>query len=138
MLFEGLEISTTGMLAQRVRMDVVSSNLANANSVNDKGEPYQRRIPVFEAVLDKEMQEGKNSLPKVHVKEIAKDKTPFKLRYDPANPLADKNGYVKLPNINPLKEMVDMISAMRSYEANLTAFNSHKDLLLKAIEIIKA
>ncbi|WP_200763811.1 flagellar basal body rod protein FlgC [Nitrosophilus alvini] len=139
MLFKGLEISQTGMAAQKIRIDIVSSNLANINSTNDiNTEPYRRKIPVFEAVLDSEMEEGKNlPLAKVRVKEVVEDPSPFKLKYDPSNPLADENGYVRLPNIDPMREMVDMMSAMRSYEANLTSFNTHKDMLLKALEILR-
>ncbi len=139
MLFKGLEIAQTGMSAQKVRMDIVSSNLANINSTKDKdGLPYRRKIPVFEAIVDEETKKYKNlPLAKVHVKEVLTDPTPFKLKYDPNNPLADKNGFVRLPNIDPMREMVDMISAMRTYEANLTSFNTHKDMLLKSLEIIK-
>ncbi len=134
MLFKGLEVSQTGLSVQKYRMDIISSNMANVNSVNDKGEPYRRKIPVFEEVLD-----AQNGVPlsKVAIKEVVEDPTPFKLKYDPSNPLADKNGYVKLPNIDPMREMVDMISAMRTYEANLTAFNTQKDMLTKSLEIIK-
>jgi len=136
MLFKGLEIATTGMVAQKLRMDIVSSNLANINSTKDKdGLPYRRKIPVFEAVLEEESQ--KIPLAEVRIKKVIEDPSPFKLKYDPSNPLADKNGYVKLPNIDPMREMVDMISAMRTYEANITAFNTHKDMLLKSLEIIK-
>ena len=136
MIFKGLEIATTGMMAQKIRMDIVSSNLVNMNSVNDKnGLPYRRKIPVFEAILDKEQ----NGIPlsKVKVKKVIEDPSPYKLKYDPKNPLADKNGYVKLPNIDPLREMVDMMSAMRTYEANLTAFNTHKGMILKSLDILK-
>ncbi len=134
MIFKGLEVSVTGMLAERIRMDVVSSNLANVNSTKaENGQPYTRKVPVFEAVLDKE-----SGLTKVRVKEIKKDTdTPFRMKYDPTNPEADKNGYVKLPNVEPMKEMVDMMTAIRSYEANLTAFNTHKDMLLKSLEILR-
>ena len=134
MLFKGLEIAQTGLSVQKYRMDIIASNMANVNSVNDKGEPYRRKIPVFEEVLDTE---SDLALSKVAIKEVIEDPSPFKLKYDPTNPLADKNGYVKLPNIDPMREMVDMISAMRSYEANLTAFNTQKDMLLKSLEIIK-
>lgn len=135
MIFKGLEVSLTGMLVQRIRMDVVSSNLANANSVDENGRPYRRKVPVFEAVLDNS---GEVPVYRVRVKRIVEDPSPFRLKYDPSNPLADKNGYVKLPNVDPVKEMVDMISAMRSYEANLTAFNTYKNSVLNAIEILKA
>ncbi len=135
MIFKGLEISTTGMLAQRVRMDIHASNLANANSLDENGNPYRRKIPVFEAVLE---EEGNVKLYRVKVKEITEDPTPYRLKYDPTNLLADANGYVKLPNIDPLREMVDMMSAMRSYEANLTAFNTHKNLIISSLEMLKA
>lgn len=134
MLFKGLEIAQTGLSVQKYRMDIIASNMANVNSVNDKGEPYRRKIPIFEEVLDTQ---SNLALSKVAIKEVVEDPSPFKLKYDPTNPLADKNGYVKLPNIDPMREMVDMISAMRSYEANLTAFNTQKDMLLKSLEIIK-
>ncbi|WP_187646997.1 flagellar basal body rod protein FlgC [Nitrosophilus labii] len=139
MLFKGLEIATTGMSAQKVRIDIVSSNLANVNSTKDKeGLPYRRKIPVFEAVMDQEI-EKQNSIPlaQVRVKEVLEDPSPFKMKFDPTNPLADEKGFVKLPNVDPMREMVDMISAMRTYEANLTAFNTHKDMLLKSLEIIR-
>ncbi len=133
MLFKGLEIAVTGMEAQRVRIDISSSNLSNVNSTKaENGEPYRRKVPIFEAVLDKE-----TNLTKVRVKDIVSDPSPFKMKFDPNHPDADQNGYVKLPNVDPLKEMVDMMSAIRSYETNLTAFNTHKDMLLKTLEILK-
>ncbi len=133
MIFKGLEVSITGMKAQKVRIDITSSNLANVNSTRaENGQPYRRRVPVFQAVLDKE-----TNLIKVKVADIVKDPSPFKLKYDPKHPDADQNGYVKLPNIDPIKEMVDMMSAIRSYEANITAFNTHKDMLLKSLEILR-
>lgn len=134
MLFKGLEVAQTGLSVQKYRMDIVSSNLANADSVDDAGNPYRRKIPVFQEILD-----SQNGLPlsKVAISQVLQDNTPYKLKFDPSNPLADKNGYVKLPNVDPMREMVDMISAMRTYEANLTAFNTHKEMLLKSIDIIK-
>ncbi len=136
MIFKGLEIPITGMEAQRIRIDISSSNIANVNSVNEEnGEPYRRKVPVFQSILDNE---SGTPVYKVKVAKIDYDKSPFKVKFDPNNPLADKNGYVRLPNVDPLREMVDMMSAIRSYEANLTAFNTHKDMLLKSLEIIKA
>ncbi len=139
MIFKGLEIATAGMSVQRVRMDIVASNLANVNSTDrGDGTPYRRKIPVFESLFEKELKSyGEIPLSSVKVKEVMEDPAPFKLKYDPDNPLADDKGYVRLPNIDPMREMVDMISAMRSYEANLTAFNTHKDMLLKSLEIIR-
>jgi flagellar basal-body rod protein FlgC len=134
-IFKGLEVSLTGMLAQRVRMLTASSNLANANSVDENGTPYRKKAPIFEAVLK---QEGELPVYEVRVKKIVEPPIPPKLKYDPTNPLADKNGYVKLPNVDPIKEMIDIISAVRSYEANLTAFNTYKNSLIDAIGILKA
>ena len=135
MIFKGLEVSLTGMLAQRVRMDIASSNLSNANSTDENGTPYRRKIPVFEAILDSS---GDVPVYRVKVKKIVEDPSPFRLKFDPSSPLADKNGYVRLPNVDPVKEMVDMISAVRSYEANLTAFNTYKNSILNALEILRA
>ena len=136
MIFKGLEVSVSGMQAERVRIDLSASNLANINSTKtEDGQPYRRKVPVFEAVLDSQ---SKNiPVYKVRVKEIQTDPSPFKLKFDPNNPDADQNGYVRLPNVDPIREMVDMMSAMRSYEANLTAFNTHKDMILKSLEIIR-
>jgi len=134
MLFKGLEVAQTGLSVQKYRMDIIASNLANAQSVDDNGNPYRRKIPVFEEMVDRQTD---IPLSKVRIKKVLQDPTPYKLEFDPSNPLADQNGYVKLPNIDPMREMVDMISAMRTYEANLTAFNTHKDMLLKSIDIIK-
>ncbi|BAF69736.1 flagellar basal body rod protein FlgC [Nitratiruptor sp. SB155-2] len=135
MIFKGLEVSQTGLSTQKYRMDIVASNMANANSIDDNGVPYRRKIPIFQEILDKE--QNRIPLSKVAIKKVVEDPSPFKLKYDPNNPLADENGYVQLPNVDPLREMVDMISAMRTYEANLTAFNTHKDMLLKTIDILK-
>ena len=135
MLFKGLEVSVSGMQAERVRIDLSASNLANVNSTRgENGQPYRRKVPVFEAVLDAQSQ---IPLYKVRVKDIQEDPSPFKLKFDPNNPDAGPDGYVRLPNVDPIKEMVDMMTAMRTYEANLTAFNTHKELLLKSLEIIR-
>ncbi|WP_457639045.1 flagellar basal body rod protein FlgC [Persephonella sp.] len=135
MIFKGLEVSVTGMAAQRIRIDIASSNLANVNSTRaENGQPYRRKVPVFQAVLDRE-----SGLPihQVRVARVEADPSPFKMKYDPQHPDAGADGYVRLPNVDPLREMVDMMSAIRTYEANLTAFNTHKDMLLKSLELIK-
>jgi len=135
MIFKGLEVSVTGMAAQRIRIDVASSNLANVNSTrSENGQPYRRKVPVFQAILDKE---ANLPLYQVRVSRIDPDPAPFKMKYDPEHPDAGPDGYVRLPNVDPLREMVDMMSAIRTYEANLTAFNTHKDMLLKSLELIK-
>ncbi|NPA03902.1 MAG: flagellar basal body rod protein FlgC [Epsilonproteobacteria bacterium] len=134
MIFSGLEIAQTGMSVQKYRMDIIASNLANVNSIDDNGQPYRRKVPVFEEVVK---QDGKVTTSQVRIKEVKEDNSPFKLKYDPSNPLANEQGFIRLPNVDPMREMVDMISAMRTYEANLTAFNTHKELLNQTIEIIK-
>jgi flagellar basal-body rod protein FlgC len=143
MMFEGLDVALSGMKVQRMRMDLVSSNLANVNSTRGgpDGGPYRKKVPVFEAVLDQKMTSGAEArgvhLSKVAIKEIVEDSAPLKMKYDPKHPDADSNGYVRLPNIDPMRETVDMMSAIRSYEANLTAFNTHKEMLLKSLEILR-
>ena len=135
MIFKGLEVSVTGMSAQRIRIDIASSNLANVNSTKaENGQPYRRKVPVFQAILDKE-----SGVPvyQVRVSKVITDPSPFKMKYDPKHPDAGPDGYVRLPNVDPLREMVDMMSAIRTYEANLTAFNTHKDMLIKSIELLK-
>lgn len=135
MIFKGLEVSISGMQAERIRIELHTSNLANVNSTRtEDGLPYRRKLPVFEAVLDSE---SKTPIYKVKVRDIITDNSDFKLKYDPQHPDASPDGYVRLPNIDPLREMVDMISAIRSYEANITAFNTHKDMILKSLEILR-
>ncbi|WP_457634774.1 flagellar basal body rod protein FlgC [Persephonella sp.] len=133
MIFKGLETAVTGMAAQRIRIDISSSNLANVNSTRaEDGQPYRRKVPVFQAVLDKE-----SGVYQVRVAKVLPDPSPYKMKYDPKHPDAGPDGYVRLPNVDPLREMVDMMSAIRTYEANLTAFNTHKDMLIKSLELIR-
>lgn len=144
-MFQGLNISASALTAQRLRMDVISSNMANADTtrskkVNGEWQPYQRKIvemaPVsggFQTMLDHQMGNSGG----VRVTGIVKDPTPFKMVYQPDSPDADKNGYVKMPNVDPLKEMVDLMSATRSYEANVTVMNANKNMMMKALEIGK-
>ncbi|WP_293446476.1 flagellar basal body rod protein FlgC [Persephonella sp.] len=133
MIFKGLETAVTGMAAQRIRIDISSSNLANINSTRaENGQPYRRKVPVFQAILDKE-----SGVYQVRVAKVLPDPSPYKMKYDPKHPDAGPDGYVRLPNVDPLREMVDMMSAIRTYEANLTAFNTHKDMLIKSLELIR-
>jgi flagellar basal-body rod protein FlgC len=139
---EALQISASGLSAQRVRMDVISSNLANINTTRTpQGGPYQRRDVVFAArqpstsfedMLHARMGDG---LPQVRVAGIIADPRPPQLKYDPGNPDANEDGYVAMPNINLMEEMVNMISATRSYEASVAAINATKNMALKALEI---
>jgi flagellar basal-body rod protein FlgC len=151
-LTNGFDISASALTAQRLRMDVISSNIANADTtrarlVNGKWVPYARKVvtiqskPVqsFDQLLQDSMQNG--GLSKVgegvSVTKISDDTAPFKRLYDPGNPDADVNGFVLAPNVDVTKEMVDMIAASRSYEANVTALNASKGMITKALEIGK-
>jgi flagellar basal-body rod protein FlgC len=129
-LFTAMDISASGMAAQRTRMNVISSNIANAHSTrSEDGGPYQRR----DVVLRENAFE--NQLSAVTVDEIVKDPTPGKRVYDPSSPDADPQGYVNEPNVNLMEEMVNMIGATQAFEANTTAVRSQKDMALKALNI---
>lgn len=132
-LFRAFEISASGMHAQRVRMNVVASNLANYESYKQTGEPFRKLEVVFRAVYDPERVK-RGEVP-VEVYRIRESDAPFKLVFDPGNPRADAQGFVRLPNVELVKEMADMISAVRSYEANLSAFNLTKEIANKTIEL---
>jgi flagellar basal-body rod protein FlgC len=133
-------------------MDVISSNMANVDTtrgkmVNGEWQPYQRKSVVmapkenqFSSFLNKAMNTRDNHSVGngVEVSRIEEDgETPFKMVYDPEHPDANDEGYVRLPNVDPLREMVDLISATRSYEANVTVFNANKAMLMKSLEIGK-
>lgn len=140
----GMNVSASGMTAQRLRMDIISQNIANVNTTRDEhGKAYQRKAVVFaeknmtpfgEVLLNTVGTVGNGV--KV-TKIVADDKTPMKKVYDPAHPDADEEGYVTFPNVNVVQEMTDMISATRSYEANVTAFNATKNMALKGLEVGK-
>jgi flagellar basal-body rod protein FlgC len=149
-MFGSLNTSASALTAQRLRMDVISSNITNASTtrgsmVNGVWEPYRRKMVVmepkeknFDQVLKFEMQKQNDSSIKqngVRVTGIIDDRTPFKMVHDPAHPDANAEGYVMMPNVDLSKEMVDLLATSRSYEANVTAFNSGKSMMLKALEI---
>lgn len=140
--FDALQVSASGLSAQRLRMNLISANLANINTTRTKaGGPYRRKDPVFAAQAPKgsfrEMLRArqKEMLTQVAVIGIVEDSRSPVRRYDPHHPEADENGYVSLPNINVMEEMVNMISATRSYEANVSAIKAAKAMALKALEI---
>ncbi len=140
--FDAMNISSSGLSAQRLRMNLISANLANVNTTRTKdGGPYRRKDPVFAAQAPAgSFREMLRNRQKEHLKEVAvvgivKDTRPFIQKYDPTHPDADDNGYLSMPNINLMEEMVNMISATRSYEAGVTAIQSAKDMALKALEI---
>ncbi|WP_394781052.1 flagellar basal body rod protein FlgC [Undibacterium sp.] len=130
-LFNVFNVAGSAMSAQSQRLNVVSSNLANADSVtSSNGQPYKAKQVVFSATpLAGTPSTG------VAVKEIVEDSTPAKLVYDPKHPLADEKGYVAMPNVNVVEEMVNMISASRSYQTNVETMNSAKTMLLKTLTI---
>lgn len=147
-IFNALNSGASALTAQRLRMDIISSNIANADTtratVNEAGEhePYRRKMVVFnqkqnnfQSLLHKATQEDRNESSGVRASRIIDDQEPFKLEYNPAHPDSDDNGYVQLPNVDPLKETVDLMSATRSYEANITFVNATKNMLMKALEI---
>jgi len=138
-IFHSMNISASGLTAQRLRLDVISNNIANVNTTRTaEGRPYRRQRVVFQERKNNSFHEILTSAYRgngVRVVQIEEDPTPFKLVYDPSHPDADMNGYVQMPNINIVTEMVDMISASRSYEANITAINTSKSMILKTLEI---
>jgi len=139
---DAFHISSSGLTAQRLRMNLISGNLANINTTRtSQGGPYKKKDAVFAAHANqqsfrnmlKSQMTGKSS--EVKVVGIIDDPRPPQLKYDPQHPDADKNGYVAMPNINIIEEMVNMMSATRSYEANVTAVKATKNMALKALEI---
>jgi flagellar basal-body rod protein FlgC len=140
--FKALHTSSTGLSAQRLRMNLISSNLANINTTRTpQGGPYRRKEAVFEAIpADRSFKNAlamarTGQIAEVKVAGIVEDPVPFKQKYDPDHPDANGQGYVTVPNINLMEEMVNMISATRSYEANVTAIKAAKSMALKALEI---
>jgi flagellar basal-body rod protein FlgC len=141
-LFNSLHTSASALSAQRLRMNLISSNLANIHTTRTQtGEPYRRKDAVFAASSPNRNFHGVlNSLWQgaptgVRVVGIFEDPTPAIPKYDPNHPDADARGYVQLPNINLMEEMVNMISASRSYEANVAAIRATKSMFMKALEI---
>jgi flagellar basal-body rod protein FlgC len=140
--FNALRTSSSGLSAQRLRMNLISGNLANMNTTRTQaGGPYRRKDAIFAAEQPeskfKEVLRNRSErkLPVVKVAEIVTDASPPVMKYDPEHPDADAKGYVALPNIRLMEEMVNMISATRSYEANVSAVKAAKDMALKALEI---
>jgi flagellar basal-body rod protein FlgC len=142
-LFDAIDISASGLTANRTRMDVTAENLANAETTRAaNGQPYQRQEVVlqqiggFGAALAGAMNQT-TAAGGVQVSGIVSDPTPNQLVYDPGNPDADSKGYVRMPNVNPVTEMVDMIDESRSYEANVTAMNTSKAMYQKTLDLLK-
>jgi flagellar basal-body rod protein FlgC len=147
-LFSALETSASALTAERLRMDVIANNIANVNTTRTPdGGPYRRQMvvlgsrPSFSAALQEASGQGGEADATaqvgrgVRVVQIVQDQRPFKLKYDPTHPDADANGYVQLPNVETVTEMVDLISASRAYEANVTALNAFKQMVSTALQI---
>jgi flagellar basal-body rod protein FlgC len=142
-LFGGMDISASALTAERLRMDVVAENLANAQTTRGAdGQPYRRKEVVlqeraasFGASLSAAMSQGTSA--GVEVAAISEDQTPLKRVYDPGHPDADAQGYVSMPNVDTVTEMVDLISAQRAYEANVTAMQAAKQMFSRTLELLR-
>jgi len=127
-------IAASGMRAQAERMRVIAENLANANSAASSidEDPYRRQLPVFKNELDRV-----TGVSTVHVKSIVKDNSEFREQYMPGHPAADERGYVKMPNVNSLVEMMDMREAQRAYEANLSVIDNTRTMMARTVDLLK-
>lgn len=132
--FSSMKISATGLSAERLRMDTITSNIANATTTRsaDGSGPYVRKIAVFQEALDKNRE-----MAGIKAVKIEDDKSALRRVYDPSHPDADETGYVMMPNVNVLNEMADMMVSTRAYEANIDTFNALKGMFSKALEIGK-
>ena len=134
-LLKALKISASGMNAQSTRMRIAAENMANAETMPSTpgGEPYRRKTLTFRNVLDRAL-----GVKTVQVGNIGTDKSAFEKRYDPGHPMADKDGHVLMPNVKSLVEMMDIREAQRSYEANLGAIDAAKNMLMRAVELLRS
>ena len=133
MTMTAMSVAATALRAQQARMRVIAENMANADSVSTTagGDPYRRQVPIFTPVTLAGGAKG------VAMTSAAPDQTPFKSEYQPGNPSADAKGYVKLPNVDPLVEALDMRDAQRAYEANLTVIETARAMQSSTLDIIK-
>lgn len=142
--FKSFNVSASALTAERLRMDVIAGNIANINTTRaEGGQPYRRKFVTqaerpqsFQEVLQAQQTGADPATGNgVQITAVQQDQSPYKLKYDPSNPEADANGYVKLPNVDLLQEITDMMLSSRVYEANVTAFNATKAMAMKALEI---
>jgi len=143
--FGSLDVSASGLTAQRLRMDIIAENIANVETTRTQdGSPYKRKTVLFQErgdaspfaeYFNKAMGGKVQDVRGVRVTRIVEDQRPGSKVYDPGHPDADTDGYVTKPNVNIVEEMVNMISASRSYEANVTAFNTTKSIIAKTLEM---
>jgi flagellar basal-body rod protein FlgC len=129
-----MAIAASGLRAQAGRMRIISENIANADSTatSPGGSPYRRKVPSFQSEVDRTLDVKLVELGKTRI-----DSSEFRLKYEPGNPAADKNGNVKYPNVNPLLEMSDMREAQRTYEANINVISATRRMLQRTIDILK-
>lgn len=129
-----MAVAASGMRAQSDRMKIIAENIANANSTatSANGEPYRRQVPTIKSEFDRQL-----GATLVEAGKPVEDMSAFRQQYDPGNPIADKQGYVKLPNVNPLIEIMDMREAQRSYEADLSVMDATKTMLARTIDLLK-
>ncbi|NIK10782.1 flagellar basal body rod protein FlgC [Alkalibacillus almallahensis] len=147
-IFSGMNTNASALTANRFKMDVVSSNIANADTtraeMNEDGEwePYRRKIvsqesrgASFDSFLQKSLNRSDNPGGGVRINSVEEDPSPFQQVYNPSHPDANEEGYVQKPNVNPLEEMLELMSTSRQYEANVTALNASKGMMMKSLEI---
>jgi len=131
---KAMQVATSGMIAQNVRVRVISQNIANADSLatDPGGDPYQRQTVSFKSAMDRA-----SGVDVVKIANIGVDHSPFGRQFDPGHPAADENGYVLLPNVKPLIEMVDLRQAQRSYEANLRVVDVARTMVARTIDLLR-
>ncbi len=128
------DVGGSALTADRMWLEIIANNLANSQTTQTpEGGPYRRRVPVFSEILDQHTGQPAG----VEMTGIAYDQSPFQRRYDPGNPAADKNGFVLMPNVNPVNEMVDLITVERTYDANTSVISALKNMSNKAMDIGK-
>ena len=132
---KSMAIAASGLRAQTGRMRVISENIANADSTAQRpgGDPYRRKIPTFHSEMDRTLEAQTITMGRVRA-----DPTDFRTKYEPGHPAADRNGYVKYPNVNSLVEMNDMREAQRSYEANLNVIGATRRMIQRTIDLLRA
>jgi flagellar basal-body rod protein FlgC len=132
---KSMQIAVSGLKAQSGRMRVISENIANADSIpqNQQTEPYRRKIPTFQRQLDREL-----GADVVKLGRVARDRSEFRTRNDPGHPAADRNGNVRMPNINSTIESMDLREAQRSYEANINVVSATRRMIQRTLELLRA
>ncbi|MCE9581659.1 MAG: flagellar basal body rod protein FlgC [Planctomycetes bacterium] len=133
-MLDSLDVSASALAAQRMRTEVIANNLANAHTTRDamgRISPYRRQDVVFRVGRP-----GTSASTGVHVEKVVTDRSPFRMEHDPGNPDANAEGFVQMPNVNPVVEMVNMMDATRAYELNVTAMDATKGLFTAALRIL--